>query len=50
MRRRHRYVTMIVNGDTGEILDMVPHRSTEALSRFFAAQDRPYCPGTEPGR
>ena len=48
MRRRHRYVTLIANGDTGEIVDMVPHRSTEALSRFrfFAAQGRPHCPGT----
>ena len=45
MRRRHRYVTVIVNGDSGELLDMVPHRSTEALSRFFAAQGRRWCAG-----
>ena len=32
MRRRHRYVTVIVSGDTGELLAMVPHRSAEALS------------------
>ena len=36
--RRRCYVTVIVSGDTGELLAMVPHRSTEALSRFFAAQ------------
>ena len=38
MRRRHRYVTVIVSGASGELLAMVPHRSTDALSRFFAAQ------------
>lgn len=45
MRRRHRYVTVIVNGDNGELLDMVPHRSTEALSRFFASQGHKWCRG-----
>ena len=45
MRRRHRYVTVIVNGDSGELLDMVPHRSAEALSRFFAAQGHRWCAG-----
>ena len=43
MRRRHRYVTVIVNGDTGDLLDMVPHRSAEALSRFFASQGQKWC-------
>ena len=43
MRRRHRYVTVIVSGDSGELLAMVPHRSTDALSRFFAAQGHRWC-------
>ena len=47
MRRRHRYVTVIVSGDTGELLAMVPHRSTEALSRFFAAQGHRWCAGVK---
>ena len=32
MRKRHRYVTVIVNGDTGQTLAMVEHRSSAALS------------------
>ena len=47
MRRRHRYVTVIVSGDTGELLAMVPHRSAEALSRFFAAQGHRWCAGVK---
>ena len=47
MRRRHRYVTVIVSGDTGELLGMVPHRSAEALSRFFAAQGHRWCAGVK---
>ena len=39
MRRRHRYVTVIVNGDTGEHLDMIEHRSAEALSSFLLLRD-----------
>ena len=38
MRKRHRYVTVIQNGDTGETLAMVPHRSAAALSGFLAQQ------------
>ena len=38
IRKRHRYVTVLVNGDTGEVLAMVPHRSEAALSGFLAAQ------------
>ena len=37
MRKRHRYVTVIVNGDTGRTLAMVEHRSSAALSTFFDA-------------
>ena len=40
MRRRHRYLTVIVNADTGRALAMVPHRSAAALWGFFIAQGR----------
>ncbi len=35
IRKRHRYVTVIVNGDTGEVLAMVAHRDAQALSGFW---------------
>ena len=38
MRKRHRYVTVIVNGDTGQTLAMVEHRSSAALSAFLMSQ------------
>ena len=38
IRKRHRYVTVILNGDTGEMLDMIEGRSKAALSRFFIEQ------------
>ena len=47
MRRRHRYVTVIVNADTGRTLAMVPHRSAAALSGFFIAQGRSWCRGVK---
>ena len=37
MPSRPRYVTVIVCGDTGRTLAMVPHRSAAALSGFFIA-------------
>ena len=43
IRKRHRYVTVIVNGDTGEVLAMVPHRDAQALSGFLAAQGPRWC-------
>ena len=43
IRRRHRYVTVIVNADTGQTLAMVPHRSSAALSAFFAQQGHKWC-------
>ena len=43
IRERHRYVTVLVNGDTGEVLAMVPHRDTQALSGFLAAQGHKWC-------
>jgi transposase len=39
MRRRHRYVTVLQNGETGEVLAMVAHRNAAALSGFFTASD-----------
>ena len=43
IRKRHRCVTVIVNGDTGEVLAMVPHRDAQALSGFLAAQGPRWC-------
>ncbi len=45
MRKRHRYVTVIVNGDTGQILAMVPHRNAAALAGFFIEQGPRWCRG-----
>ena len=38
IRRRHRYMTVVLNGDTGQILAMIEHRSTAALAGFLAEQ------------
>ncbi|MDP3984450.1 MAG: ISL3 family transposase [Acidimicrobiia bacterium] len=38
LRRGHRYVTVIINGDTGETLGVVANRNTAALSTFLVAQ------------
>ncbi|WP_420619559.1 ISL3 family transposase [Candidatus Poriferisocius sp.] len=43
IRKRHRYVTVIVNADTGQTLAMVPHRSTAALAGFLAQQGHKWC-------
>jgi transposase len=43
MRRRHRYVTVLQNGDSGEVLAMVAHRNEAALSGFLAAQGQRWC-------
>jgi transposase len=37
-RRGHRYVTVVINGDTGETLGIVAHRNTAALSGFLVCQ------------
>ena len=48
IRKRHRYVTVLVNGDTGEVLAMVPHRDAQAaLSAFLAAQGHRWCKGVK---
>ena len=38
MRKRHRYVTVIVNGDTGHTLAMVEHHCCAALTQFLMSQ------------
>ncbi|MCQ3814565.1 MAG: transposase [Acidimicrobiia bacterium] len=38
MRKRHRYVTVIVNGDTGHTLAMVEHRSNAGLTGLLMSQ------------
>ncbi|MGH8872190.1 MAG: transposase [Acidimicrobiia bacterium] len=38
LRRGHRYVTVIINRDTGETLGIVAHRNTAAPSRFLLSQ------------
>ncbi|WP_428117123.1 ISL3 family transposase [Candidatus Poriferisodalis sp.] len=43
IRERHRYVTVLANGDAGEVLAMVPHRDAQALSGFLAAQGPRWC-------
>ncbi len=47
IRKRHRYVTVLVNGDTGKVLAMVPHRSEAALSGFLASQGHRWCKGVK---
>ncbi len=47
LRRRHRYVTVLVNGETGEVLGMVKHRNEQALSGFLMAQGHRWCQGVQ---
>jgi transposase len=47
MRKRHRYVTVIQDGDTGQILAMVEHRNAAALSGFFIEQGPRWCRGVK---
>ena len=47
MRKRHRYVTVIVNADTGQVLAMVAHRNAAALSGFFIEQGPRWCRGVQ---
>ena len=43
LRRRHRYVTVLINGETGEGLGVVKHRNSQALSGFLASQGHRWC-------
>ncbi len=45
MRKRHRYVTVLQDGDTGQILAMIQHRNAAALSSFFIEQGPRWCRG-----
>ena len=38
LRRRHRYVTVASNGETGEALAVIKHRDQRALSSFLLSQ------------
>jgi transposase len=43
LRRRHRYVTVLSNAETGEVLGVVKHRDFRALSTFLASQGQRWC-------
>jgi transposase len=47
LRRRHRYVTVVSNGETGEVLAVVRHRDFRALSTFLTSQGRRWLRGVE---
>ncbi len=47
MRKRHRYVTVILNADSGQILAMVEHRNAAALAGFFIEQGPRWCRGVK---
>jgi len=47
IRRGRRYVTVIVDADTGATLAMVPHRSSAALSALLAQQGHKWCKGVK---
>jgi transposase len=47
LRRGHRYVTVLINGETGEGLGVVKHRNKAALSGFLAAQGHRWCRGVK---
>ena len=43
IRRRHRYVTVVACGDSGEVLAMIPGRTKASLTRFFRDQGAWWC-------
>jgi transposase len=47
LRRRHRYVTVVSNGETGEVLAVVKHRDFRALSTFLISQGQRWCRNVE---
>jgi len=47
LRRGHRYVTVLINGDTGETLGIVKHRNAAALSGFLVAQGHRWLRGVK---
>ncbi len=47
LRRGHRYVTVVINGDTGETLGIVAHRNTAALSGILLPQGHRWMRGVK---
>jgi transposase len=47
LRRGHRYVTVLINGDTGQTLGIVAHRNAAALSGFLLAQGHRWLKGVK---
>jgi len=47
LRRGHRYVTVLINGDTGETLGIVAHRNAAALSGFLLSQGHRWLKGVK---
>jgi transposase len=47
LRRGQRYVTVLINGDTGETLGIVAHRNQAALSGFLLAQGHRWLRGVK---
>ena len=47
IRRKHRYVTVVASGDTGDVLAMIPGRGKGSLARFFRDQGPAWCRGVE---
>jgi transposase len=47
LRRGHRYVTVLINGDTGETLGIVKHRSAKALGGFLQRQGHRWMRGVK---
>ena len=43
IRRRHRYVTVVASGDSGQVLAMIPGRTKASLARFFREQGAWWC-------
>jgi transposase len=47
LRRGHRYVTVIINGDTGETLGIVRYRNADALPTWLLAQGHRWLKGVK---
>jgi transposase len=47
LRRGHRYVTVLIDGETGEGLGVVRRRDAKALSGFLQAQGHRWCRGVK---
>jgi transposase len=47
LRRGHRYVTVLINGDTGETIGIVKHRDAKALAGFLQSQGHRWLKGVK---